>query len=373
MAISPLRTPVPDDLPSAVERVAEFAASRAVRLDEESAAPDLEVEALGRNGLLTAPFTPAFGGVGLSSGQTAARELPRCLSALGRASLPIGRLYEGHVNAIRLVETYGSAAQKLGMSDEARRGALFGVWAADDIPHSLVLRREGHGWRLEGRKIFCSGASLIRTPLITAKDEEGHVRLAIPSLPPDRPVDLAAWTAQGMRASLTGTVDFSGLQVRDDEIVGEPGDYHREPDFSGGAWRFLAVHLGGMEGLFEGVAIQTTIGRLRESVGGLPLYQVTYGIPGATARTPTREDLMTKKRPMFEYEHEVRIVHASDAEINEGVLGHPLGWDPEKSVEAIWVHPDADSSFMQTVSAAVEPALKDHIVWSAMKERPPLE
>ena len=251
MTISALRPRVPDDLHFAVERVATLAASRAERLDAESAAPECEVEALATNGLLIAPFGAALGGAGIASGDPAARELPRCLSALGRASLPLGRLYEGHVNAVRLAETFGSAAQRRRMADEAQDGALSGVWAADDIPRSLSLRRDAHGWRLEGRKIYCSGASLIRRPVVTAKDEEGRVRLVMPWLPPDYPVDLTVWTAQGMRASLTGTVDFSGLPVRDDEILGEPDGYHREPDFSGGAWRFLAVHLGGMEGLFE--------------------------------------------------------------------------------------------------------------------------
>jgi alkylation response protein AidB-like acyl-CoA dehydrogenase len=33
--------------------------------------------------------------------------------------------------------------------------------------------------------------------------------------------------------------------------VGREGDYERQPWFSAGAWRFAAVHLGGMERLFD--------------------------------------------------------------------------------------------------------------------------
>jgi alkylation response protein AidB-like acyl-CoA dehydrogenase len=54
-----------------------------------------------------------------------------------------------------------------------------------------------------------------------------------------------------MRASATGAVDFSGVAVERNEIVGGDGDYERQPAFSGGAWRFAAVHLGGMERLFD--------------------------------------------------------------------------------------------------------------------------
>ena len=54
-----------------------------------------------------------------------------------------------------------------------------------------------------------------------------------------------------MRATATGTVDFDGIDVTEDEIVGAPGDYLRPPFFRGGAWRVLAVQLGGLEGVME--------------------------------------------------------------------------------------------------------------------------
>jgi alkylation response protein AidB-like acyl-CoA dehydrogenase len=53
----------------------------------------------------------------------------------------------------------------------------------------------------------------------------------------------------GMAASATGHVDFTGLHVSSSEIVGAPGDYYRSPYFAGGAWRVLAVQLGGLERL----------------------------------------------------------------------------------------------------------------------------
>ncbi|MFC7553285.1 hypothetical protein ACFQU7_15105 [Pseudoroseomonas wenyumeiae] len=47
-----------------------------------------------------------------------------------------------------------------------------------------------------------------------------------------------------MRASATGAVDFDGLPAPPAVRIGQPGDYHRQPLFSGGAWRFLAVQTG---------------------------------------------------------------------------------------------------------------------------------
>jgi hypothetical protein len=78
---------------------------------------------------------------------------------------------------------------------------------------------------------------------------------------------------------------------------------------------------------------------------------------------------------MFAYEQEVRVVKDATAEVpKQELLGYPLDWNPETIVESIRVHPEADFSFMETVTKTVgnyAPALKDSIVWSAMKERPP--
>jgi hypothetical protein len=125
----------------------------------------------------------------------------------------------------------------------------------------------------------------------------------------------------------------------------------------------------------DGVAIQTTFAGLRESVGELLLYRVTYETPGTRRQTPTLVDLVTKKRPMFAYEQEVRVVRDVTDEVPEQeLLGYPIDWNPETIVESIRVHPISDLCFMETVTATVEhyaPALKDSIVWSAMRDRPP--
>ncbi len=128
----------------------------------------------------------------------------------------------------------------------------------------------------------------------------------------------------------------------------------------------------------EGVAIQTTLAKLRASVGGLHVLPVAYEIPGSNKRTPTRENLVTKKRPMFAYEQEVRIALFADMKGAEDAepetLGHCLEWDPGKSVESIRIHPEADRSFMETVRTTVEnyaSALHDRVEPSAMSAAPP--
>ena len=127
---------------------------------------------------------------------------------------------------------------------------MFGVWNTDDPNGLRLIHRHGRSW-LEGRKILASGAGHIERPLVTATDEDGRRLMVLPKLDLPDHADLSGWTAQGMRGSATGAVDFTGVEIQPIEIVGSEGDYERQPWFSAGAWRFAAVHLGGMERLFD--------------------------------------------------------------------------------------------------------------------------
>jgi alkylation response protein AidB-like acyl-CoA dehydrogenase len=239
-----------DDLLAAAANGAQLATARAEALDENVAPPVDDIATLHDSGLLIAPFAPRLGGAGVARGTPAARLLLPILRMIGAANLSLGRLYEGHVNAVGLVAAYGTSEQSEIMAEEARCGALFGVWAADDR-EGLHLRHGRDERVLHGRKILCSGALLIERPLVTARDEAGGVFMTIPKLRRGERADLSGWTAQGMRASGTGTVDFDGVRVLSEQIVGADDDYHRQPAFSGGAWRFCAVQLGGMEALLN--------------------------------------------------------------------------------------------------------------------------
>ncbi|UPG72043.1 acyl-CoA/acyl-ACP dehydrogenase [Roseomonas gilardii subsp. gilardii] len=205
--------------------------------------------ALGRAGLLAAPLPRALGGLGWGSEPEGTMPLMRALRRIGRASLPLGRLFEGHVNALRLVAAHGTPDQAEAAAADARAGCLFGVWAAERPERGLVLE-EGMR-RLRGGKIWCSGAGLVERALAPAQAPDGVRMLLLPLPKGTGRADLSVWTASGMRASGTGNVDFGGMEVGPGALIGPPGTYFAQPGFSGGAWRFLAVHLGGIEAVVE--------------------------------------------------------------------------------------------------------------------------
>lgn len=191
------------------------------------------------------------------------------LTAVGRASLTVGRLFEGHVNAVKLVDRYGDAIGVL--AAEAVAGRPSGVWNAERGDGLRAQRVEG-GWRLDGTKVHCSGAGSIRRPLVTARDGD-DVRLFLPDMTAAGVgIDLSVWRAAGMRGTATGTVVFDQVFVPDDETVGDAGDYYRSPFFSGGAWRVLAVQLGGLEQVMRLHAERLAAGR-----GGDPVFRARFG------------------------------------------------------------------------------------------------
>ena len=130
-------------------------------------------------------------------------------------------------------------------------GCTLCLWNLNQFSRQHTVRCPAGRLRLRGRKILASGAGRIERPLVTATDGEGRRLMIMPRLDAAERADLSQWTAHGMRASATGAVDFTGVVVDPAEIVGGDGDYERQPTFSGGAWRFAAVHQGGMERLFD--------------------------------------------------------------------------------------------------------------------------
>ncbi|MGT2478040.1 acyl-CoA dehydrogenase family protein [Methylobacterium oryzae CBMB20] len=245
-----LRTPpnLAYDAVAAARQVAVTAAARADAQDRDDGFPAEDIADLGRLGLLAAPIPAEAGGLGLGE-EPDSCDLTAVLRLVGYGSLALGRLYEGHVNALQLVARFGTPAQRTRLFADARDGHLFGVWNTDPPGECLQL---GDDRRLRGVKTFASGAGFVTRALVTVKQEPGAppLMLVVP-LEPDGRADLSPWRAHGMRASATGTVAFDGIAVTDDEILGAWGDYHRQPIFSGGAWRFAAVQIGGIEAVFD--------------------------------------------------------------------------------------------------------------------------
>ena len=113
------------------------------------------------------------------------------------------------------------------------------------------MTRTRSGIRLDGGKVFCSAAGHATRALVTATDDAGNSHMLVLALGTGERVRTLESPLQGMRAAVTGAVDFTGCIADADACLGQPGDYLREPDFSAGAWRGSAVAAGGLQSLVE--------------------------------------------------------------------------------------------------------------------------
>lgn len=187
------------------------------------------------------------GGCRFDSQMAGARAMAKALREVGRGDLSIGRLYEGHVNALSLFDWYAAPDQLEWMNDVLDQGAWFGVWATEPAPGVRLVGEADRS--LIGEKTFASGAGGLDYALVTAGSEDAARRLVIIPANEGRRTDLSGWRVRGMRASLSGRYLLDGMAVDPTMLLGEPGDYDRDPRFTAGAWRFCAVQLGGIEAL----------------------------------------------------------------------------------------------------------------------------
>ena len=240
--------------------VAARCAAHAADADHPGATLEREFEWLREAGLLQTPLPRHLGGAGWGVEPGTTYPLFLLLREIGRGSLPVGRVYEGHVNALHLIHLYGTARQQARFADDACAGKVFAVWNTEAADGVRLVPTGQHRYRLEGAKTFASGAPWVDRPLVNGTLPDGGWQMSIVPLDTlsaeerQRRTDASWWKARGMQASASYRFDFTGLEIGAEHLIGQPSDYLREPHFNGGAVRFAAVQLGGAQALFEAAA-----------------------------------------------------------------------------------------------------------------------
>lgn len=182
--------------------------------------------------------------------------LLKLLTAVGKANLSVGRIFEGHINTLYLIHLYANDEQRKRWFAEVKdQGMLFGIWNTQAQP-GITFTANGEQWIVNGCKTFCSGAVVVNRALITGNIEHGdrkgwQMAIVDMSAIAAEKIDKSSWKTLGMKASGSYTIDFSGYKMHPEDLISMPGIYLQQPHFSGGAIRFAAVHLGGAEAIAE--------------------------------------------------------------------------------------------------------------------------
>ncbi len=227
-----------DELPPGVSAAMITAISRnAEAVDRGTRSLAADVAALRETGLLASP---------LEAGN--ARPLFDALVALGGASMPLARLYEGHVDAVSLVARLGTSAQIDRVAADVRAGVLHGVWGAGGATPARAVAA-GSCWRLSGEKRFCSGLGLVGRAVVTAQLDDATTQLFLIDADDPERHDHGDWDVVAMTGSASGRMDLSGMTLAASAALGARNAFMAEPEFHGGLWRIAAMQSGALQRL----------------------------------------------------------------------------------------------------------------------------
>jgi alkylation response protein AidB-like acyl-CoA dehydrogenase len=197
------------------------------------------------------------------------------LASEAAADLSVGRLIEGHVDALAIL-------------DEARmkpfdESATYGVWAARTPVGGTIADVVPGGWLLGGSKPFCSGSGIIDRALVTAETPDGYRIFDISLKDHVAAVHEDSWPAVGMADSQSHTLEFDGPVITGNQAVGPPGFYVNRPGFWFGAAGVAACWFGGAVGL---------VGALVESLAEKPSEHVLSDLGIAVARLEAMREVL---------------------------------------------------------------------------------
>lgn len=207
------------------------------------------------------------------SGQRAASltEEWAMVQSVARSDGSVGRIYDGHLNAVeRLAVSVPEPLRSQELERVAAGELLLGVWGADPVPGAdegepARLVEDSDGPRLEGVKVFCSGAGGLDAALVLARgpDGPGPPWLVYADLSEGAEVDRSWYRSSGMRSSESHRVVFDGARVL--AVLGGPGEISREPYFGRDAIRTAASWAGVAQ-----TAAAAALGTLAAKSGGDP-------------------------------------------------------------------------------------------------------
>jgi len=170
----------------------------------------------------------------------------QALASVARHDLALVKLFESHVDALAIL-------REVVPEHVVGPGSIHAVWASEARADPVTIRAHagaltaGQGM-IDGRKSWCSGATVVDVALMTAVDASGARRLVeIDLASPGITIDRSRWQAVGMAGSGSFDVVCDGVPAR---LVGPVDGYLERPGFwHGGAgvaacWHGAAAAIG---------------------------------------------------------------------------------------------------------------------------------
>ncbi|MGJ7581655.1 SfnB family sulfur acquisition oxidoreductase [Variovorax sp. RHLX14] len=203
---------------------ADFAQGAAAR-DRDRILPWAELERFTASGLWAITVPRAHGGAGVS-----VATLAQVIAIVSAADGSLGQIPQNHFYALEVLRVGGTEAQQRFFYERVLAGERLGN-ALAEIGHKDFKRRtrltpdsegDGDGFRVDGRKFYCTGALFahwIPTLVVSMEGEREVTRLAFI---PRRSEGIGItddWDGFGQRTTGSGSVAFDDVRVEKEWVV----------------------------------------------------------------------------------------------------------------------------------------------------------
>ena len=247
-------------------------ASRASEYDKTFTFPTANFQSLLREGLNAPTISKEFGGLGLGNDKKNIRKLWAMTTEIAKADMSTARCWEGHNNALMLLDNLGTYIQKeKWFSGVVNQGEIWTVWSGEPLLKmpgqkqsiGTTLTKNKDGYILNGSKVFCSSAPgatwanlLVNTQGVGAArhangSPESVIMLACDLSDPSVTFDDSWWKPMGMRGSVSYKVNFNETFIPYENEIGKPGQFLMEDWQTRWIPQYAATFLGGAEAAYE--------------------------------------------------------------------------------------------------------------------------
>lgn len=245
---------------------------RAQGYDQASVFPSENFDDLFAQGLMAAPVAKKWGGLGLAPAYGKVFTLWQMTREIAKADLSFARCWEGHNNAMLLLDAMATDAQKMRWFEEVtKKGARWAAWSGE--PQSKVPGQEGRvgttieprdgGYLVNGNKVFASSApgadwAILLVSLVGpggARDasggEDNLLLLACDLSDGSVSFDGDWWDPIGMRSTVSYGVNFNNTFISQENCIGSIGQYITQGFQACFTPHYAASFLGAASGAYD--------------------------------------------------------------------------------------------------------------------------
>jgi len=247
-------------------------ASRAHLQDADFSFPKENFQSLFRQGFIAPTVSVEFGGAGLGNNHGNIRTLWAMTTEIAKADMSTARCWEGHNNALMLLDNLGTYTQKeRWFEGVVEHGEIWTVWSGEPVLKTPGQKQKfgttvtitPDGYLINGSKVFCSGAPGASWAILLVNTNgpggaryangspESVIMLGCDLSDGSVSVDDTWWKPIGMRGSVSYHVKFNNTLIPFENQIGEPGQFLSDEWQTRWIPQYAATFLGGAEAAYE--------------------------------------------------------------------------------------------------------------------------